>query len=328
MTSMMRAVFPSGPGGPEVLTCGERPIPQMSDRDVLIKVAYAGVNRHDCNQRQRGMPPAGATDILGLEVSGTIVACGPQAKTYSVGTKVCALVNGGGYAEYVVAQDQLILPVPSKLELREAASLPEAMFTAWHNLVDLCSLADKDIVLIHGGASGVGTMAIQLARSLGARVFATAGTDERCAFAENLGAERCFNYRTQDFVDALLKATHKQGANIILDMAGGLYAAKNLQALAMRGRISHLSSGQEPTYTAPLALIMQKEALVTGSLLRPLAQERKAAIAQALREKIWPKIGTDIAPVIDHEFSLNQASEAHRRMEAGLNKGKILLRIL
>jgi len=327
MNSTMRAVFPAGPGGPEVLTIGKRPIPHTSNNDVLIKVAYAGVNRHDINQRQRGAGPAGATDILGLEVSGTIVACGAQAKTYPLGTNVCALVNGGGYADYVVAQDRLILPAPHQISLRDAASLPEALFTAWHNLVDLCGLAAGEIVLIHGGASGVGTMAIQLARTFGARVFATAGSDERCAFAVKHGAERCFNYRVHDFVAEFLTATNKNGADIILDMAGGLYAEKNLQALAMRGRITHLSSGQKPTYSVPLNHIMQKEAIITGSLLRALVQDRKADIAHALKQEIWPKIGSSILPVIDLEFSLSQVSEAHRRMEAGLNNGKIVLKI-
>jgi putative PIG3 family NAD(P)H quinone oxidoreductase len=273
------------------------------------------------------LAPSGATDILGLEAAGTVVALGSHITTVSIGDQVCALVNGGAYADYVIAQAELTLPIPDGLDLREAAALPEALFTAWHNLVDICQIAAGDFTLIHGGASGVGTIAIQLARSCGSIVFATAGSDERCRFVESIGAKRCFNYHREDFVRELMLATQSHGMDIILDMAGGTYAEKNLQALAYGGRITHLSSGHKPVFSSPLALIMQKEARITGSLLRPLAADRKAALACALRQHVWPKIGIDICPILDREFALDDTADAHRYMEAGLNKGKILLKI-
>ena len=327
LPQLMRAVVPSGPGGPDVLRIDRRGTPKPGPGEILIRVAYAGVNRHDCNQRQRGAPPAVATDILGLEASGLVAACGPGVASFGIGDRVCALTNGGSYADYVIADAELVLPVPEGLEGGAAAALPEALFTAWFNLVEICSLKAGEIVLIHGGASGVGAIAIQLARMLGARVFATAGSEAKCAFACQQGAESCFNYRSQDFVAALQQATGGYGADIIIDMAGGLYAEKNLHALARRGRLTHLSSGQEPIFSAPLGLIMQKQAVVTGALLRPLERERKAAIAREIQSHVWPRIGYDIVPAIDKIFPLEGAAEAHAYMEAGSNRGKILLSI-
>lgn len=327
MDRSMIAVYPARAGGPDALELGSRPAPAPRAGQVLIHVDFAGVNRHDCNQRQRGKPPAGATDILGLEVAGEIAACGEGVEDMRVGARVCALVNGGGYAEFVAADAELALPVPQVASLETAAALPEALFTSWHNLVEICGLQSGETLLVHGGASGVGSMAIQLGRLLGARVLATAGDDARCAFARSQGATHCFNYRTQDFVAGAMEATGGRGADVILDMAGGLYAERNLQALARRGRIAHLSSGQEPVYAAPLALIMQKEARVTGSLLRPLERERKALVARRLREIVWPEIGRSVAPAIHKIFALQDAAAAHAEMEAGANMGKILLRV-
>ncbi len=328
LPQLMRALVPSAPGGPGVLRMDMRSTPQPGPGEILIRVAYAGVNRHDCNQRQRGAPPPGATDILGLEASGHVAACGPGVATHGIGDHVCALTNGGSYADYVIADAQLVLPVPAGLEDGAAAALPEALFTAWFNLVEICALKAGEIVLVHGGASGVGAIAIQLARLLGARVFATAGSEAKCAFACQQGAESCFNYRTEDFVAALQQATGGSGADIIIDMAGGLYAEKNLHALARRGRLTHLSSGQEPIFSAPLSLIMQKQAFVTGALLRPLERARKAAIAKEIRNRVWPRIGHDIVPAIDRVFPLAAAAEAHAYMEAGSNRGKILLSLM
>jgi putative PIG3 family NAD(P)H quinone oxidoreductase len=292
---------------------------------VLIAVAFAGVNRHDCNQRTRGVPPAGATDILGLEVSGRIVAVGSGVSGLAPGEEVCTLIDGGGYAQYALADAALVFPVPASLSPEQAAAVPEALFTAWLNLVWLCDLKKDETVLIHGGASGVGLLAMQLATSLEARVYATAGTEGRCEFCVQHGAVAAFNYKSEDFVAALAEATGGKGADVILDMAGGLYAERNLRALAADGRISHLASGIEPTYSIPLSLLMQKRARITGSQLRPLPVEQKRKIAQELFERIWPLLGREIVPVIDCIIPLQKAAKAHRRMEAGQNLGKILL---
>ncbi|MDB5651970.1 MAG: quinone oxidoreductase, family protein [Hyphomicrobiales bacterium] len=320
-----RVVVPSGPGGPEVLKLEERPLPIPGAGQVLIRTAFAGVNRHDCNQRQRGTPPPGATDVLGLEVSGEIVDVGPDVMEHRIGTRVCALVNGGGYADYAIAEDSLTLSVPDALSPEAAAALPEALFTAWLNLFELCELKPGETVLIHGGASGVGVLATQLANAFGATVFATAGSDDKCSFCTTNGAVKCFNYRNEDFVAGILQETNGRGADVILDMAGGLYAEKNLRALAMGGRVSHLTSGKPPTYTVPLSLIMQKQARITGALLRPLAFADKQRIAKRLKSDVWPLLGTAIVPVIDSIVPLEEVLAAHHRMEAGLNKGKILL---
>lgn len=322
----MRAVVPAKAGGPEVLRLVERPVPTPGPGEVLIEVAFAGVNRHDCNQRSRGTAPAGATDILGLEVSGRVTALGEGTRGLDIGDAVCALINGGGYADYALAEAGLVLPIPAGLSLQQAAALPEALFTAWLNLVELCQVEAGETVLIHGGASGVGLIAMQLAKALGATVYATAGSDARCAFCVTHGARMAFNYKTEDFVEALRGATAGRGADIILDMAGGLYAERNLKALAPDGRITHLSSGTEPLYAIPLSLLLQKRARVTGAQLRPLPSERKLAIAEGLGSKIWPLLGKEISAVVDRVYAVEDAEDAHRRLEAGENLGKILLR--
>lgn len=321
----MHAIAPREAGGPDVLEMQERPVPAPGRGQVLIAIAFAGVNRHDCNQRTRGTPPAGATDILGLEVSGRIVAVGPGVTEWVAGEEVCALIDGGGYAQYALADAALVLPVPAGFSLEQAAAVPEALFTAWFNLIGLCNLGEGETVLIHGGASGVGLMAMQLAASLGANVYATAGSDERCALCVRHGAIAAFNYKSEDFVAAIAEATAGRGADVIVDMAGGLYAERNLRALATDGRITHLASGIEPTYSIPLGLLMQKRARITGAQLRPLPAAQKHKIAQDLRAEVWPLLGTQIVPVIDSVLPLQDASDAHRRMEAGENLGKLLL---
>jgi putative PIG3 family NAD(P)H quinone oxidoreductase len=325
LPALMRAVAPSGPGGPEVLQLAERPVPAPGPGQVLIKVAYAGVNRHDCGQRTRGTPPAGATDILGLEVAGEVVRVGPEVSAALIGAPVCALVNGGGYAEFCLAEAELCLPQPAGFDHRCSAALPEGLFTAWFNLVDLGGMTDGTVVLIHGGTSGVGSMGLQIARLLGAGAIATGGSAEKCATSLTLGAQRAVNYKEEDFVAAVREATGGHGADIILDMVGGAYAERNLEALAKDGRVIHLTPGRQANFSAPLALIMQKRAVVTGSQMRPLEPPRKRKVAQALRERIWPVLGTAINPLMDSVFPLARAADAHARMESGVHAGKILL---
>jgi len=322
----MNAVTITGPGGPEVLVPVRRPLPVPGPRELLVRVAAAGLNRHDVGQRRRGTPPPGATDIPGLEVAGEVVAAGAAVSAFRAGDRVCALVNGGGYAEYCLADERATLPWPGGIPDLAAAALPEALFTLWHNLCELCELRAGDWLLLHGATSGVGSIGIQLARELGAQVLATAGSAEKCAAALRLGARAACNYRSEDFVAMVQSATGGHGADLILDMAGGLYAERNLQALAADGRISHLTTQPEPRYSAPLELIMRKRARITGSMVRPLPIERKERIAAALRERVWPLIGTRIVPLIDTEFPLAQAGAAHARLESGEHIGKVLLR--
>ena len=324
-TASMIAIEISAPGGPEVLRTCTRPVPTPAPNQVLVRVAAAGINRHDCGQRRRGAPPEGATDIPGLEIAGEVVAIGSAVTRHKPGAGVCALVNGGGYAEYCVAEQELALPIPGGLSAQAAVALPEALFTLWHNLFELCGLEPGEWLLVHGGASGVGTIAIQLARAFGMPVIATAGSDEKCALAARLGAAHTVNYRSADFVSAAKRATGGRGVDVILDMAGGVYGERNLEALAPDGRITHLTNFNAPRYEIDLASIMKKRARVTGSMLRPLPPARKAAIALALERRVWPLVGSAIRPVIDSEFALADARAAHERIEGGANLGKILL---
>lgn len=323
--STMLAAWPICGGGPEVITVAERPRPRPSGGQVLIATHFAGVNRHDVNQRARGSGPAGSTDILGLEVSGVILELGLGVTNLRVGDEVCALVDGGGYAEFSVAEAGLVLPKPARFNLTQAAALPEGLFTCWLNVVELGRLQSGDWLLIHGGTSGVGSLAIQVAKSIGAKVAATAGSDVKSAACLTLGADLAINYRTQDFVAELRSATNGMGVDVILDMAGGIYAERNLQALAMDGRIVHLTAGVAPAWSAPLRMIMEKRAIVTGSLLRPLPLERKASIAQNLRANTWPLLGKSISPCVDRVLPLTQAAEAHALMETSSHIGKMLL---
>jgi len=325
MTDTMRAVIPSAPGGPEVLTLVERPLPPVGPDQVMIRVAYAGINRHDVGQRRRGAPPAGATDVLGLEVSGTIIAAGANVAAARIGEPVCALVNGGGYATHCLAEAGLALPQPPGLDEKQAAAVPEALFTAWFNLIDLGGLSAGDWLLVHGGAGGVGSIAIQLAKLLGCHVITTASSAEKCDACRRIGADVAVNYRTDDFVAAVEHATGGRGVQVVLDVAGGLYAEPNLRALAPDGRIVHLSSGGTPIYSAPLQLIMSKRAHITGALLRPLPLTAKLTLAKELQAKIWPRLGRGIRPLIDSVFALEDVVSAHRRFDANLHIGKILL---
>jgi len=321
----MTAIVITAAGGPEVLRPHTREVPQPTANQVLIRVHTAGVNRHDCGQRQRGTPPAGATDIPGLEVSGQVVAAGSGVTRWQPGALVVALVNGGGYAEYCIAEARLTLPKPEQLDELGSAALPEALFTVWHNLFEICRLQPGEWLLVHGGASGVGTIAIQLARHFGAFVIATAGSAEKCDVSKQLGAHEAANYNEEDFVAVAKVVTHGRGVDVILDMTGGLYAERNLDALAPDGRITHLTSAHEPRFNVPIHAILQKRAVITGSMLRPLPIERKAAVADELWARVWPLLGRSINPVIDSVFPLEGAAQAHERMEAGRNIGKILL---
>ncbi|EEA01019.1 NAD(P)H quinone oxidoreductase, PIG3 family [Burkholderia sp. H160] len=314
----------SAAGGPEVLVPSELPVPECASTDVLIRVVCAGVNRHDVNQRRRG-PDNVHSSVPGLEVSGVVVRIGADVTNVKIGDEVCALVNGGGYAEYAIADAGQVLPVPPTISLRDAAALPEALFTTVHNFFNVAKLAAGESVLIHGGTSGVGSLAIQLLSARGHAVYATCGTDEKCSMAEALGAVKAFNYRTVGFAEAVLTATGGKGVDVILDMAGAGYGRQNVEALARRGRVVHLSPGGNADLTFPLRELMRKEAVVTGSLLRPLPNEEKADIARWIHAHVWPLIGTAIKPTITQRLPLTQACTAHEALERGDVAGKILL---
>ncbi|MBX6321592.1 MAG: NAD(P)H-quinone oxidoreductase [Rhodospirillaceae bacterium] len=323
----MTVVEIAGPGSPEVLKPARRPVPRPGAGEVLIAVAAAGVNRPDVMQRQgKYPPPPGASDIPGLEVAGTVVAAGPGTQGIGIGDAVCALVSGGGYAEYCVAPAPQCLPVPAGLSMVEAAALPETFFTVWTNVFERGRLKAGETVLVHGGASGIGTTAIQLARALGARVFTTAGSDEKCRACERLGAERAINYRTEDFVAVVQEATGGRGVDVVLDMVGGAYVERNLKCLAVEGRHVSIATQQGARIDLNLITVMQRRLWLTGSTLRPRSVAEKGAIAAALREKVWPLLdaGT-VRPVIHATFPLAQAAEAHALMEAGGHIGKIVL---
>lgn len=325
MTETMRAIEISKPGGPEVLTPCERPVPQPGPGEVLIKVAFAGVNRPDALQRAGAYdPPPGASDLPGLEASGTIAATGPGV-SLKIGDKVCALLPGGGYAEYVVTPAAHCLPVPEGFSMQEAAALPETFFTVWSNVFMRGGLKAGEKFLVHGGSSGIGTTAIQLAKAFGARVFTTAGSAEKCEACVALGAERAINYRDEDFVKALKP---EGGMDLILDMVGGDYIPRNIAALAVEGRLVHIAFLQGPKAEVNFALVMVKRLTITGSTLRPQSDAAKAEIAEELRSKVWPRLAPGrIAPVMDSTFAFEKAAEAHARMESSAHIGKIMLEI-
>ena len=325
----MRAIEISAPGGPDVLRVAERPRPQPRAGEVLIAVRAAGVNRPDLAQRA-GLypPPPGASDLPGLEVSGRVVALGPGTAGCRVGDEVCALCNGGGYAEFVAVPAGQCLPLPRGMDFIQAAALPETLFTVWANVFERGRLVIGETFLVHGGASGIGTTAIQLACTFGARVFATAGDADKCAACVRLGAERCFDYRNEDFVGGLRAATAGRGADVILDMVGGDYLPRNLQALATDGRLVQIATQRGREAPLDLALMMSKRLTLTGSTLRPQSPAAKAAIAAALREKVWPLLNTGrVRPQIHAVFALADAAAAHRALEAGRHVGKIVLRV-
>jgi NADPH2:quinone reductase len=322
----MRVVEISRPGGPEVLVPGERAVPVPGHGQVLVKLAWAGVNRPDALQRA-GMyaPPPTASDLPGLEGAGWIAGIGPGVTGLAEGDAVCALFPGGAYAEYAVTAAAHCLPVPAGMGLREAACLPETFFTVWSNVFQRGRLTAGERFLVHGGSSGIGTTAIQLARVFGARVFATAGDAAKCAACERLGAERAINYREEDFV-AVVKALG--GADVILDMVGGPYVQRNLTALADEGRLVQIAFLQGPKVELNLSQLMMRRLTFTGSTLRPQSDLAKARIAASLRAEVWPLLEAGhIAPVMDHEFALDDAAGAHARMEAGAHVGKIVLRV-
>ncbi|MEP3637742.1 MAG: NAD(P)H-quinone oxidoreductase [Paracoccaceae bacterium] len=326
MTKMMRAVEINAPGGPDVLTVVERPIPEPAHGQVVIEVAWAGVNRPDALQRA-GLynPPPGASDLPGLEASGHVVAIGSGVSGVTVGDAVCGLLPGGGYAEYVATPAAHCLPVPSGMSLREAACLPETFFTVWSNVFMRGGLKGGERLLVHGGSSGIGTTAIQLANAFGARVFVTAGSDEKCDACRELGAEIAVNYRTNDFVEVMQA---EGGADMILDMVGGDYIPRNFKALADDGRLVQIAFLQGPKVEVNFVQLMTRRMTMTGSTLRPQSDLAKARIAQELKEAVWPLLDAGrIAPVMDSEFDLKDASQAHVRMESSDHVGKIVLQL-
>lgn len=322
---MMRAVEISEPGGPEVLKLVDRTVPVPGYGEVVIKVAYAGVNRPDALQRAGSYaPPPGASDLPGLEASGEISAIGEGVFSLSVGDPVCALLPGGGYAEYVATPAAHCLPVPKGMGMDQAACLPETFFTVWTNVFMRGGLRAGESFLVHGGTSGIGTTAIQLANAFGARVFATAGSDEKCRVCEELGAERAINYRDEDFV-SVMRDVGK--ADLILDMVGGSYIPRDIKALKNDGRLVFIAFLGGPKVEVNFAEVMVKRLTITGSTLRPQSDAAKAEIARALCEKVWPLLEAGrIAPVMDREFALEDAAEAHRSLEAD-HVGKIVLRV-
>ena len=326
MADMMRAVEITQAGGPEVLQRCSRPIPTPQAGQVVIKVAYAGVNRPDALQRA-GLyaPPPTASDLPGLEASGTVVAVGEGAEGLKVGDQVCALLPGGGYAEYVATPAAHCLPVPDGLSMKEAACLPETFYTVWSNVFMRGGLQGGERFLVHGGSSGIGTTAIQLAKAFGARVFATAGSADKCQACEDLGAEKCFNYRDEDFV-AGMKAVG--GANLILDMVGGSYIDKNIKSLADDGRLVQIAFLQGSKVEVNWAQLMMRRLTFTGSTLRPQSDLAKARIADELRTKLWPLLDAGkVRPVMHSEFPLEAASDAHALMESSAHIGKIVLNV-
>ena len=316
-------------GGPEVLRLAQRPVPVAAAGEVLIEVATAGVNRPDVLQRKGGYaPPPGASDIPGLEVAGTIIALGAQVTGWKIGDEVCALITGGGYAEFVNAPAVQCLPVPGGLTLEQAASLPETFFTVWINVFQRSGLKNDESLLIQGGSSGIGVTAIQMARAFGHRVFVTAGTAEKCAQCEKLGATRAINYRTEDFVAIIKDLTAGRGVDVILDMVGGDYVPRELACLADDGRLSLIAFLGGSKTSLDMTDILRRRLTITGSTLRPRPIEVKAGIARALREKVWPLIESGkIRPVIYRTFALDDAAAAHALMESSEHVGKIMLRV-
>jgi putative PIG3 family NAD(P)H quinone oxidoreductase len=325
----MRAVEIAKPGGPEVLVPASRPLPVPKSGEILVKVAAAGVNRPDVLQRMGLYPvPSDASDLPGLEIAGEVVACGSEARTWKVGQSVCALAHGGGYAEYCTVPEVQALPVPRGLSMAEAASLPETFFTVWSNVYDRGRLKPGETLLVQGGSSGIGVTAIQMAKAMGNRVLATAGSDEKCAACVRLGADKAINYRTQDFQAEVLAATGGKGVNVVLDMVGGDYVPKELKCLADEGRLVFIAFLRGPKTELDINEVMRRRLVLTGSTLRPRPVEFKGAVARSLREHVWPLIEAGkIKPVLFKTFPLAQAAEAHRLMESSQHIGKLVLTV-
>jgi NADPH2:quinone reductase len=325
----MTVIEISQPGDPEVLKPAQRPTPQPADGEILIRVEAAGINRPDLLQRQGGYPPPpGASDIPGLEAAGTVAALGAGVTGWAVGDAACALLAGGGYAEYAAVPAVQCLPVPAGLSMIEAAALPETLFTCWTNLVDGGQLEAGQTVLIHGGSSGIGTTGIQLAKLLGARVITTAGSPEKCAACLALGADLAIDYKAEDFVAAVKAATARRGVDVVLDMVGGDYVRRNIEVMAQGARHVSIASLGGAEATIPIFKIMQKRLVLTGSTLRARSPAEKGAIAQSLRRAVWPAIAQGrLKPLIHATFSLAHAAEGHRMLEGGAHIGKIVLTI-
>ncbi len=325
----MTAIDPAAPGGPEVLTPVTRPVPQPGPDEVLVQVAAAGVNRPDVLQRLGLYPmPAGTPSIMGLEIAGTVVAVGEAVTRWRPGDAVCALVAGGGYAEYCVAPAGQCLPVPAGMAMVDAAGLPETWFTVWSNVMDRGHARPGETILIHGGTSGIGITALQLAQEIGLTAIVTCGSDEKCAAAAVHGAAHAINYKTQDFAAEVLAFTGGRGVDIVLDMVGGDYVPKNIACMADEGRHVSIAFQRGPTAEVNLGLVMRKRLVLTGSMLRPRPIAFKTAIAETLEGVIWPAFAAGrLAPVTDALFPLAEAADAHRRMEAGAHVGKIVLSV-
>lgn len=325
----MRVIDIAQPGGPDALMLVNRPVPSIGPRDVLIRVAAAGLNRADLLQRRgRYPPPAGAPTHPGLEVAGTIVAIGDSVDRVHVGDRVCALLQGGGYADYVAIDARQVLPVPAGLSMVEAASLPEACFTVWSNVFQRGALSGNDTLLVHGGSSGIGVIAIQIASALGHAVYVTAGSEEKCRFCESLGAVHAIDYKQQDFAAEVERLTNGRGVDVVLDIVGGSYLSRNVKALAMEGRLVVIATQSGTVGDLDLLKVAQKRLVVTGSLLRPRSAEFKDAVRRELELKVWPLIEAgQVKPIVDRVFAFEDASAAHIYMEEGTHKGKIVLEI-
>ena len=324
---MMLAIDPDAPGGPEVLVPVERPVPRPGPGEVLIRVAAAGVNRPEVMQRQ-GLypPPPGAPSILGMEVSGIVIQAGDADAATLIGQRVCALVAGGAYAQYVVAPAGQCLPVPAALSMIEAAAMPETLFTVWVNLFERAYANEGDVVLVHGGTSGIGTMAIALGKLFGLTVIVTAGSAEKCRACLDLGADHAIDYKTEDFVARVKDITGGRGVDVVLDMIGGDYLPRNLQCLAEEGRHVSIAVQRGAEVTIPIWEVMRRRLVLTGSTLRPRSTEFKTLVADEIARTVWPHVGQGrLKPVIDSTFPLERAADAHRRMESGDHIGKIVL---
>lgn len=326
---LMKAVVAQRPGGPEVLQLVERPIPQPGAGEVLVRVAAAGVNRPDVMQRRGAVAvPAGVTDVLGLEISGEVVAVGPGVDEAAISRQVAALVSGGGYGEYCLAHAGHCLPLPAGLDHVGGAALPEAAFTVWHNLFERGRLAPGETVLIHGGASGIGSLAIQLARAIGATVIATAGGAGKIAFLRDLGADIAIDYRSEDFVEVCGKSLGGRGVDVVLDIVGGSYIARNLAVMAPGGRHVSIAFMEGAVVPIDLVSVMMKGLTLTSSTMRPKSVEEKTRLARAVERHVWPLVGRgQVKPPIFRIFSLGDAAHAHRLMEENANMGKIILKI-
>lgn len=324
----MKAVVITHPGGPEVLKLEEKPKPNFAPNEVLVKVAAAGINRPDVFQRKGNYPPpkGAPQNIPGLEIAGTVAEVGSNVTRWNVGDKVCALVMGGGYAEYCNAPEGQCLPVPDNLSMIEAASLPETFFTVWTNVFDRAKLQPGESLLIHGGSSGIGVTAIQMAKALGSTVYVTAGSNTKCKFCEDIGATKAINYKTENFSDVIQQLTNNKGINVILDMIGGDYTAGNIQSLAEEGRLVMINAMRGTDVQVDLSQIMRKRLIITGSMLRSREIEFKSAIARNLEKHIWPLLASGkIKAIIHSVFPAEEAAKAHELMESSEHIGKIVL---